>query len=132
MAFSRGMRPLVEAVMEANKKVAKPGGGKTEFAARRKAEQPKFRANSIARIRKEIEQWLETHDTSPLTNQRLDHQMLTTSLTVKQQIEKLVESGELEGDVCIIVLGLFATKHSIHLLILEPDHADADVVLAWN
>ena len=61
---------------------------------------PVIAADGNTYERKEIEEWLETHDTSPLTRQRLDNQSLTTNRVVKQQIEKLVESGELDDDVC--------------------------------
>ena len=58
---------------------------------------PVIAADGNTYERKEIERWLETRDTSPLTNQRLEHRFLTTNRAVKQQIEELVESGEL-GD----------------------------------
>lgn len=43
--------------------------------------------------RKEIERWLEHHDTTPLTNQRLDPPILLEDRLAKQIITLLVESG---------------------------------------
>ena len=76
---------------------------------------PVIAADGNTYERKEIEEWLETHDTSPLTNQRLEHQFLTTNRAAKQQIEKLVESGELGDELCVEWL---ERKHK-----QSPEHA---------
>ena len=49
--------------------------------------------------RQEITQWLASNDTSPKTNLPLEHKTTIPNLAVKQQIERLVGSGELDDDV---------------------------------
>ena len=76
---------------------------------------PVLAADGKTYERTEIERWLENHDTSPVTNLRLQHQILIENHGAKQQIEKLVESGELDGDMCVEWL---ERKH-----MQSPEHA---------
>ena len=76
---------------------------------------PVLAADGNSYERKEIEQWLENHDTSPVTNLQLETKTLFENHAVKQQIEKLVESGELDGDMCVEWL---ERKHK-----QSPEHA---------
>ena len=50
--------------------------------------------------RQEITQWLASNATSPKTNLLLETKTLFPNITVKQQIEHLVASGELDDQLC--------------------------------
>ena len=63
-----------------------------------------------------IEKWLSAKSTSPLDPScRLDVSRLMTNRAVKTQIEELVESGELNRELCA---GYYQRKH-----LLSPEHA---------
>jgi hypothetical protein len=66
--------------------------------------------------RAEIIRWLDSHDSSPLDPScRLDASRLVVNRSVQQQVEDLVESGELDLDMC------FSYWERKHALV----HADA-------
>mmetsp|Transcript_2953 Transcript_2953/g.9956 ORF Transcript_2953/g.9956 Transcript_2953/m.9956 type:complete len:81 (-) Transcript_2953:1645-1887(-) len=47
---------------------------------------PVFAADGHTYERVEIERWLQTRDTSPLTNEKLPHKMLTPNHNLRSQI----------------------------------------------
>ena len=68
--------------------------------------------------RSAIVKWLATKSTSPLDPScRLNVSRLLTNRMAKEQIEELVESGELDDELCARYL---ERKH-----LLSPDHAHA-------
>ena len=60
---------------------------------------PVIAADGISYERKEITQWLASKNTSPKTNLPLEHKALISNLTLKQQIDELMASGEVDDDL---------------------------------
>ena len=61
---------------------------------------PVIAADGNSYERKEITRWLASYDTSPKTNLPLETKALFPNLALKQQIERLVASGELDDQLC--------------------------------
>jgi len=60
--------------------------------------EPVLTADGHLYEKKEIEEWLRTHDTSPKTGKRLTSKVLTPAVTVRSTIEHLVSSGHLADE----------------------------------
>jgi TPR repeat protein len=73
---------------------------------------PVIAADGHTYERQEITQWLASNNTSPKTNLPLEHKALIPNLSVKQQIEELVASGELDDEVCA---GYLERKEAVNL-----------------
>ena len=50
-------------------------------------------ATHISKRQVEMERWLQTHETSPLTNEKLPHKKLVTNHNLRNQIAAFNASG---------------------------------------
>ena len=82
---------------------------------------PVIAADGHTYERQEITQWLASNNTSPKTNLPLEHKALIPNLSVKQQIEELVASGELADDPLVVAYkeskrrDSYVTHHVVYL-----------------
>src|SRR5262245_23816283 len=54
---------------------------------------PVFTADGETYEREDIVKWLETHDTSPNTNEKLEHKKVTPNRKLKSQISEFIEAN---------------------------------------